>query len=86
MPVVRHKRSQNTGVFTLADDVMAIVDELLAVVDALMRRSSRTEGEFGIPAKFFDNALARYCLADYWCEILRPEPGQINGSGHLMVS
>jgi hypothetical protein len=58
--------------------VYALVDEVMAVVDALMRISSRTEGEFGSPAaKFFDSALVRYCLADYWCEILRPEPEQV---------
>src|SRR6267143_4834944 len=73
MPAVRHRRSQN-----------ALVDEVMAVVDALMRISSRTEGEFGSPAaEFFDNAVVRYCLADYWCEILRPEPEQVNGSGRF---
>src|ERR1700730_4754835 len=78
MPAVRHRRSQNAGV------VYALVDEVTAVVDALMRISSRTECEFGSPAaKFFDNALVRQCLADYWCEILRPEPERVNGSGHL---
>jgi len=41
---MRHKRSQNTGV------VYALVDEVIALVDALMRISSRTEGEFGSPA------------------------------------
>jgi hypothetical protein len=41
---MRHKRSQNTGV------VYPLVDEVIAVVDALMRISSRTEGEFGSPA------------------------------------
>src|ERR1700730_4210879 len=39
MPLMRHKRSQNTGV------VYTLVEE----VDALMRISSRTEGEFGAP-------------------------------------
>jgi hypothetical protein len=75
MPAARHKRSQNTGlVYTLVDDA----------VDALMRVSSKTEREFGSPAaKFFDNALVRYCLADEWVEILRPEPGQVNESGHF---
>src|SRR5882762_133143 len=34
MPLIRHKRSQNT-----------LVDEVIAVVDALMRISSRTDGE-----------------------------------------
>ena len=62
----------------------ALVDEVMAVVDALMRISSRTEGEFGSPAaKFFENALVRYCLADNWGEILRPEPERVNGSGHF---
>src|SRR6266550_607049 len=37
MPLMRHKRSQNTGV------VYALVDEVIALVDALMRISSRTE-------------------------------------------
>src|SRR6267378_6748880 len=77
MPAVRHRRSQNAGV------VYALVDEVTAVVDALMRISSRTECEFGSPAaKFFGNVLERWCLADYWSEILRPEPGRVNGSGH----
>src|SRR5712671_4404799 len=81
MPAVRHRRSQNAGV------VYALVDEVIAGVDALMRISSRTCGECGSPAaKFFDNALARWCMADYWCEILRPEPERVNGSGHLVSS
>jgi hypothetical protein len=40
MPLWRHKRSQNTGV------VVTLVDEVMIAVDALMRISSRTEGEF----------------------------------------
>src|ERR1700674_1048974 len=40
-PLVRHKRSQNTGV------MYALVDEVAGVVDALMSISSRTEDEFG---------------------------------------
>ena len=65
----------------------ALVDEVMAVVDALMRISSRTEDEFGSPAaRSFGNALVRYCLADYWCEILRPEPEQVNGSGQVRVT
>jgi hypothetical protein len=39
MPLMRHKRSQNTGV------LYTLVDELVTVVDALMRISPRTEGE-----------------------------------------
>src|SRR6266436_2649356 len=78
MPAVRHGRSQNAGV------VYALVDEVTAVVDALMRISSRTECEFGSPAaKFFGNVQERWCLVDYWSEILRPEPGRVNGSGNL---
>src|SRR5438034_8846675 len=45
MPLVRHKRSQNTGV------VYTLVDEVMTVLDALMRISSRTEGEFGSPCR-----------------------------------
>src|SRR5713101_4732279 len=41
VPLMRHKPSQNPRV---------LVDEVIAVVDALMRISSRTEGEFGSPA------------------------------------
>src|ERR1700730_3918952 len=44
MPLARHKRSQNTLV------VYTLVDGGLAMVDALMRLSSRTEGEFRSPA------------------------------------
>jgi len=36
---VCHKRSQNVGMFTLADDLMAIAANLLAVVDGLMKIS-----------------------------------------------
>jgi hypothetical protein len=39
-----YKRSQNTGV------LYALVDEVIALVDALMKISSRTEGDFGSPA------------------------------------
>src|SRR2546421_5933519 len=44
MPPVRQKRSQNALV------LYALGDEVLAMVDALMRISSRTEGEFGSSA------------------------------------
>src|SRR6266404_8471654 len=44
MPPVRQKRSQNALV------VYTLGDEVLAMVDALMRISSRIEGEFGSPA------------------------------------
>src|SRR5262245_51812657 len=40
MPLWRHRRSQNTRAFALADEVMA-------AVDALMRISSRAAGEYG---------------------------------------
>src|SRR5438034_520138 len=43
MPLLRHKPSQNPRV------VYTLVDEGMAAVDALMRISSRTEGEFGSP-------------------------------------
>src|SRR5260370_25971437 len=44
IPLVRHSCSHNTGL------VFSLVDEVIAVVDALMKTSSRTEGEFGSPA------------------------------------
>src|SRR6267378_1833722 len=55
MPLMRHKRSQNTLV------VYTLVDEVLAMVDALMRISSRTKGEFGSPA-----ALVGHCGMTMW--------------------
>jgi len=76
MPLIRHKRSQNTAV------VGPLVDEVM-VVGCAHEDSSRTEGEFGSPAaEFFDNGVVRYCLADDWGEILRPELGQVDESGH----
>src|SRR5882724_7866944 len=41
MPLMRHKRSQNTGV------LYTLVDEVLATLGAPMRISSRTEVTFG---------------------------------------
>src|ERR1700730_17559786 len=56
MPPVRQKRSQNAlMVYTLGDEV-------LATGDALMRISSRTEGEFGSPAAL----VAAHCGMTMW--------------------
>ena len=34
-------------------------------------------------ARVLDNAVVRYCRADHWGEILRPELGPVNESGHF---
>lgn len=75
---MRHKRSQNAGV------VYTLVDETIALVEALMRISleRKVDSQALLPVSF-DNALARYCLADYWSGILRSEPGQVNETDNL---
>src|SRR5882762_1057866 len=58
MPLMRHKRSQNTLV------VNTLVDEVLAMVDALMRISSRTKGEFGSPAALVAGHCGNHDVGD----------------------
>src|SRR3982750_2144987 len=69
MPLMRHKRSQNTRV------VYTLVDELMALVVSLMRIPSRTEGECGIPPLAADaifqerrgGRITRWCRPIRWC-------------------
>src|SRR5262249_2796146 len=69
MPAERHKRSQNAPVvYTLVDEGATGRPAAAAVVDALMRNSSRTEGDFQRPN---DTTRARSSLLD---EGLRTRP------------
>jgi len=67
MPLMRHKRSQNTLV------VYTLADEVLAIVDALMRISSGTKGELGNPAAL----VAGHCGMTMWvmCSYVRASRG-----------
>src|SRR6266576_2258534 len=77
MPLKRHRRSQNPRV------VYALVDAAMAVVDALMRISSRAEGEFGGRVLCLPQRLER--RAQLGGEELRLLPrGEVSALGDLV--